>query len=271
MKKIYFAFLMLIAALAFQSTAFAEDIPYAQKTDEQLTKDEAVRRIAEFETRLKDLAEEMKKIDADNVRLKQELETTIKNLKDCQENVYKMLGATTADVDKFRQSLGQVEGKVRAKQRLSAEELSNQKDELYAIRNELDALRGSKISIHPEFYNKIIALAKDLNDMIQKAETYVDTKEKSYTVGTWAKDKDCLWNIAGKIGIYGDPLQWPKIWQANTSVIKNPDIIHPGDKLKLPPAGQKTPEEIKAERKYWRSKRAIEQKKMEEATGKKGQ
>jgi nucleoid-associated protein YgaU len=271
MKKFYVAFLMLVAAVAFSGSAFAEDKPYAQKTDDELTKDEAVMRISEFNAKIKDLADQLTKIDADNVRLKQELETTIKNLKDCQENVYKLLGATSADVEKFRQALGQVEGKIRAKQRLSQEELSNQKDELANIKKELDALRGNKISVHPDFYNKIIALAKDLNALISSADTYVNTKDKSYTVGTWAKDKDCLWNIAGKIDNYGDPLQWPKIWQANTSVIKNPDIIFPGQVLKVPPAGQKTPEEIKAERKYWRSKRAIEQKRNEETTGKKGQ
>ena len=58
--------------------------------------------------------------------------------------------------------------------------------------------------------------------------------------------------------IYGDPFQWPKIWQANTDQIRNPDIIHPGQVLKVPPAGPKTDDESKAERKYWRKKRAAQ-------------
>jgi nucleoid-associated protein YgaU len=65
-----------------------------------------------------------------------------------------------------------------------------------------------------------------------------------------------LWNISGKAEIYGDPFQWPKIWQANTDIIRNPDIIHPGQVLKIPPPGPKTDEETKAERRYWRDKNA---------------
>jgi hypothetical protein len=55
-------------------------------------------------------------------------------------------------------------------------------------------------------------------------------------------------------------LQWPKIWQSNTDKIKNPDIIRTGQVLTIPPAGPKSTDEMKAERKYWRHKRAaIEQ------------
>ena len=49
-----------------------------------------------------------------------------------------------------------------------------------------------------------------------------------------------------------------KNWQANTDQIRNPDIIHPGQVLKVPPAGPKTDDESKAERKYWRKKRAAQ-------------
>jgi hypothetical protein len=72
-----------------------------------------------------------------------------------------------------------------------------------------------------------------------------------------------LWNISGKADIYGDPFQWPKIWQGNTDMIRNPDIIHPGQKLMIPAPGAETSDEMKAERSYWRKKRAAEAKKAE--------
>jgi nucleoid-associated protein YgaU len=56
----------------------------------------------------------------------------------------------------------------------------------------------------------------------------------SYTVGTWAKDRDCLWNIAKKSEIYDDPWQWKKIYLANKSKIKDPDLIYPGQVFKIP-------------------------------------
>ena len=33
---------------------------------------------------------------------------------------------------------------------------------------------------------------------------------------------------------YGDANQWRPIWEANRDQIKNPDLIHPGQVLKIP-------------------------------------
>lgn len=33
---------------------------------------------------------------------------------------------------------------------------------------------------------------------------------------------------------YGDANQWKKIWEANKAEVKNPDLIHPGQRLKIP-------------------------------------
>ena len=57
---------------------------------------------------------------------------------------------------------------------------------------------------------------------------------KVYTVGTWAKDRDCLWNISKKPDIYDNAWLWPRIWQGNRDQIKDPDVIHQGQKLKIP-------------------------------------
>ncbi len=35
---------------------------------------------------------------------------------------------------------------------------------------------------------------------------------------------------------YGNANDWRKIFDANRDIIKNPDLIHPGQTLKLPPA-----------------------------------
>ena len=50
------------------------------------------------------------------------------------------------------------------------------------------------------------------------------TGEDSYTVVRG----DSLWNISGKSSIYGDSYQWPLIYKANRSQIKDPDLIFPG-------------------------------------------
>ncbi|HEY9504965.1 MAG TPA: LysM peptidoglycan-binding domain-containing protein [Gemmatimonadales bacterium] len=55
--------------------------------------------------------------------------------------------------------------------------------------------------------------------------------EETYTV----KKGDSLSKIAKRV--YGDAQQWRKIYEANRAVIgDNPDLIHPGQALKLPRA-----------------------------------
>ncbi len=55
-----------------------------------------------------------------------------------------------------------------------------------------------------------------------------DPNTEYYTV----KSGDSLSKIAKEL--YGDAQQWKKIHQANTDQIKNPDLIQPGWKLKIP-------------------------------------
>lgn len=52
----------------------------------------------------------------------------------------------------------------------------------------------------------------------------------SYTVS----DGDLLWSIAKRPDIYGDPLLWPLIYQANRDQIKDPRKIYTGQILTIP-------------------------------------
>jgi nucleoid-associated protein YgaU len=54
--------------------------------------------------------------------------------------------------------------------------------------------------------------------------------ERTYTVVAG----DSLSKIAKKV--YGDARKWTVIFEANKGVIKNPDLIHPGQTLKIPKA-----------------------------------
>ncbi|NOZ26370.1 MAG: LysM peptidoglycan-binding domain-containing protein [Nitrospirae bacterium] len=54
-----------------------------------------------------------------------------------------------------------------------------------------------------------------------------ETEYVEYTV----KKGDTLWDITG--GKLSDPFQWPSVWKENPK-IKNPDLIYPGQRLRLP-------------------------------------
>lgn len=55
-----------------------------------------------------------------------------------------------------------------------------------------------------------------------------ETAERSYTV----QSGDSLSKIAKRE--YGDANQWRRIFEANRDQIDNPDLIHPGQKLRIP-------------------------------------
>ena len=60
---------------------------------------------------------------------------------------------------------------------------------------------------------------------------------KQYTVRTWQKERDCLWNIAGYSWVYGDPSKWRLLYNANKTKMpdpNNPDLIEPGMVIDIP-------------------------------------
>ena len=56
------------------------------------------------------------------------------------------------------------------------------------------------------------------------------TADRTYTV----KSGDSLSAIAKRE--YGDANQWKRIYEANRDQLDNPDLIHPGQELKIPAA-----------------------------------
>lgn len=45
---------------------------------------------------------------------------------------------------------------------------------------------------------------------------------------------DCLWGISKKAEIHGNPSMWRKIYEANKNIIKDPNLIYPGQRLVIP-------------------------------------
>lgn len=58
-----------------------------------------------------------------------------------------------------------------------------------------------------------------------------------YVVTPWAQSKDCFWNISKKPFVYNNPLLWENLYSANKDAMSdpsNPDLIHPGMKIRIP-------------------------------------
>jgi len=83
-------------------------------------------------------------------------------------------------------------------------------------------LVGEKLAI-PDVAVKKLTIAK-----LPETGTVIAAQADHYTV----QKGDSLSKIAG--AAYGDIFSWPKIWSANRDKIHNPNLIFPGQELKIP-------------------------------------
>jgi nucleoid-associated protein YgaU len=66
-----------------------------------------------------------------------------------------------------------------------------------------------------------------------------------YIVRLIPERRDCLWRIAEYPFVYGDPLKWSLLYEANKKTFRdpaNPDLIFPGQELQIPSLGGETRE-----------------------------
>jgi nucleoid-associated protein YgaU len=158
----------------------------------------------------------------------------------------------------FEALVSKTENLINDLAKLSDQDLWARKADVDTAQAWLDAAKQNTLSAVEKYakriqddQSKLDALKKTLQSTAEAAMA-----GQTYTVGTWARDRDCLWNIAKKPRIYDNPFLWPKIWQGNRAQIKNPDLIYKGQKLTIPPKAELTRSEKAALRSYWSKKRS---------------
>ncbi len=180
---------------------------------EEMTSDEWEAEMARLRSQKDALTQQITELQDAISKLKEQLQG-MQSYEDCQNELYALVGATSADVTNFRNAVNELDGKIRRKEGPKAD---RQKD--------LDALKSNKISALPEFFDKVH------NQMQGSMDAWVEApQEWNYTVVRG----DCLWNIAKKKDYYGNGFAWPKIYKANRDKIKNPDLIYPKQTFTIP-------------------------------------
>jgi nucleoid-associated protein YgaU len=242
----YIIRLTIIAALvsAFVFCSFAQ---------EQMTKEEWQKQVTELTTRRNDLKNQYTSLQKEVADLQKQDADKAQALKQCQDALVTLHGTQEAPLVA---KLDAIDARLNELSRLSNQDLWARKAELDSVQNWInDAQKNPSSAIQKyqdrlkDQQSRLDALKKTLASIVASGEVM-----PTYTVGTWAKDRDCLWNIAKKPKIYDNPFLWPKIWQGNRDQIKNPDVIRKGQKLKIPPKADLTKEEKSAVRKYWSKK-----------------
>ena len=176
-----------------------------------------------------------------------------KDLEKCDADMYALVGTTKAGVADFRKKFEETEKKINSKTGTAAD----------ARKMYFDEVTNDKARCLPEFADRYASMKKKLADW-----EGMKAPETGYTV----VKGDCLWKISKMK--YGSPYFWPAIWDANKAgvinkdqlknrrhkEITNPNLIYPGQILKIPSLtdAQKKEAEMKA-KKYRHHRKAKEE------------
>jgi nucleoid-associated protein YgaU len=236
-------FLMLAALLIFS---------FGLATAQEMTKEQWQQEITKYTKTRDDLQAQVKKLGTqitDGSALSTKLD---KDYETCMTELYALVGSDAEKAAAYRAEIDAAEAKAGELMRLSDADLMARSGEVAELEAKTKELWGNKLSLIPEFWDRLTALdtkVKSLKDTLAK-------QVKVYTVGTWSKDRDCLWNISKKPDIYNNAWLWPRIWQGNRDQIKDPDVIKKGMKLTIPQGKELTADESKAAKKYYHRKAA---------------
>ncbi len=196
---------------------------------ETFTKDQADSTILFRRTEITNLQNSVNQTQADATTATNSLTQRISDNSKCRESLYSMLGSDRNGYNAYRDQLLRAEQELAQLQSMSPTIQAQNAPRISALEQQIRTLRGNKLVLIPDHNRRVQSLST----------AYVTMKRgmvppnTMYTVGTWRKDRDCLWNIAKKPEIYNDAFAWPKIWRANMETIHNPDIIHPGQQLTI--------------------------------------
>jgi nucleoid-associated protein YgaU len=215
-----------------------------------MTKDLWQQEITKTTAARNELSAKAKALDNDLTSMNAQSTQLDADYQKCMDALYALVGSDASKAAAYRSDIESAENTANELSRLSDADLVARSADVDALAARVKGLWENKLSLIPEFWDRLTAL----NDKVKSLQATLGNQVKVYTVGTWAKDRDCLWNISKKKDIYDNAWLWPKIWQGNRDEIKDPDVIHKGQKLKIPKGNELNDEEKSAAKKYYAKK-----------------
>ncbi len=242
----YRSLLYLLVAALLVTTFAVSDV----EAQDRMSRDEWQQQMSEFTQKRDELRQRLNSLEGEVNALNEQVASKQSEYQACREEVLALVGATEAQIRSLVERIQQLDNQVSALERLSDQDLLARRGEVDEVNEAVAELKKSRHTAHPDVYDRLAALDQRVKNLLDRLEKMVQI----YTVGTWSRDRDCLWNIARKRDIYDNAWLWPRIWQANRDKIRDPDIIHPGQRLQVPPKGdgRMTSDEQQAANRYYR-------------------
>lgn len=206
----------LVALVAIPEQAVAQEMTmkeYKIQVQQQADKEQAAKN-------------EIAKCDAEIANLKSQVAEVEGQITATWGEIYSAIGVTEADVNAYRDRLNGLERDLNAMGALSPEDLWQRRKEIDGIEVQLEEAKKDKIYVLSEMKDKVAALEGKIAQLREKMPKGMYDE---YTVNRG----DYLWRISRSSDVYGDPMQWVRIYSYNRDQIKDPDLIYPDQIFKI--------------------------------------
>jgi len=194
---------------------------------DRMTYEEYQSKLAEFQARESNANDKMESERSSIEDLNNQISDLEQQITAVWDDIFSFASTNKDDFEQLKSQSDDLASKISEFERLSPDALLNRADELDDLDNmiaELRAMPGSSIG-------SVFEQLNDLTDRVERLRNAVpQPKHDMYSVISG----DHLWRIAGKSNIFNDPWKWMRIYSSNRSEIKDPDLIYPDQRLRIP-------------------------------------
>ena len=217
---------------------------------QEMTKDAWNQAMQEATVKRDQLRKDIENLDKEIARLKErDAQLAAETQKEEAE-----LTALFAEAKAFEERLKSIEATIAELEQLSKRQLARRAKDLDTVQSLLAEAWANQLAERPLYKGQLDALQQRFDKLRPPTAQQQSGTAGEVVVGTWAEDRACLWNIAKDQSVYGDPALWVKLWQGNKEKISDPDVLHPGQRLRVPAKAPLTVEEKTARDQYYSRK-----------------
>ena len=194
---------------------------------ERLKYDDYVVRLQAAKSREAAVRADIIALEAEIAAIREEIGAVKTEITATWDKIFRIAGLTREEYQQFLMFLEFLNGKADELMGLRPEQLFERAaeiDSLIAQINLAFAHHGIYLTEAFEIHKKLAARLNSIKNRIPAPA------HDTYNVVRG----DFLWKIAGRQQVYGNSFKWPRIWSANRTVISNPDLIYPNQRLTIP-------------------------------------
>jgi len=254
LHKLFILFFLALGLSLNNANLLAQDDDDDDDDDDQqmeeMDEEEWQRQMDELNAEKSNLTTRLAALNGEIDNLKGTSANKDKELEKCESDLYALVGTTKSGVADFRKKFEETEKKINGKVGTPAD----------ARKMYFDEISKDKARCLPEFQDRYASMKKKLEDW-----EGMKSPEACYTV----VKGDCLWKISKMK--YGSPYYWPAIWDANKNgvanadalknarhkKVTNPNLIYPGQCMKIPTLTDAQKKEAEMKSKKYRKTRKV--------------